>query len=116
MDHAALLAKLQKYRIEGRALQWIKEFLFGRKQSVIVEDEKSSFQPVISGVPQGTVLGSIRFIIYINEQLNSVKNNKRFSFADDTKLLGPTERMKSVPKGIPGLSNKMVCPKQHGPS
>ena len=116
VDHAVLLAKLQKYGIEGRALKWIKEFLLGRKQTVVVEGKKSSFQPVISGVPQGTVLGSIRFIIYINEQLNSVKNNERFSFADDTKLLGPTERMKSVPKGIPGLSNKMVCPKQHGPS
>ena len=91
-----LLAKLKRYGIQGRALNWIKAFLLDRKQTVVVEGQKSSFQPVISGVPQGTVLGPVLFVIFINDLLESIRSSKGFGFADDTKLIGAISGMESV--------------------
>ena len=54
VDHNILLAKAKRYGIQGKTLQWLTEFLKDRLQTVVVEGEKSSFQIVMSGVPQGT--------------------------------------------------------------
>ena len=67
VDHQILLKKLHRYGIRGKMLEWIKDFLTNRFQTVVVEGEKSSFQIVISGVPQGTVLGPIFFLLYIDD-------------------------------------------------
>ena len=85
--HNILLAKAKRYGITGKTLQWLAEFLKNRLQTVVVEGEKSSFQIVISGVPQGTVLGPILFILYIDDQLDTLLTALGKVFADDTKLI-----------------------------
>ena len=86
VDHQILLAKLKKYGITGKAHAWVAEFLTNRFQTVVVEGRKSTFQAVISVVPQGTVLGPLLFILYINNIIEVLKTAKGLCFADDTKL------------------------------
>ena len=87
VDHQVLLAKMKMYGINGKFYDWIKDFLSNRSQTVVVDGSKSSFQEVKSGVPQGTVLGPVFFILYVIDMVMSAKNSKTLTFADDTKLL-----------------------------
>ena len=72
-----------EYGIRGKTLSWIKAFLNGRSQTVILEGDYSEEVPVTSGVPQGSVLGPIMFLIYINDLPDKVKSQVRL-FSDDT--------------------------------
>ena len=87
VDHQVLLAKMKMYGISGKVYDWIKNFLSDRSQTVVVDGAKSSFQEVKSGVPQGTVLGPVFFILYVIDMVMSAKNSKTLTFADDTKLM-----------------------------
>ena len=86
VDHKILLHKLSLLGIQGKLLSWIEDFIANRIQHVIVEGEKSNKATVISGVPQGTVLGPILFIIYINDLTEAIKYSQMLVFADDTKF------------------------------
>ena len=85
VPHQRLATKLQKYGIEGNTLRWIQSFLTGRKQQVIVNGCKSSFKEVLSGIPQGSVLGPILFVIFINDLPEIVSCGIKL-FADDAKI------------------------------
>ena len=87
VDHNILLAKLKCYGIRGKLYDWLEEFLTNRKQAVVVEGTKSRFEEVLSGVPQGTVLGPVLFIVHINDQLEALRSSKGSMFADDSKLM-----------------------------
>ena len=82
-----LLFKLECYGIMGLLLRWIKCFLCNRTQCVVLEHCHSSFTKVISGVPQGSVLGPILLLIYINGMDTVCSGNTHLQlFADDAKL------------------------------
>ena len=85
VPHQRLLAKLRAYGVDGALLRWITAFLGDRKQRVVVEGEHSGWTEVCSGIPQGSVLGPILFLIFINDLPNAVKSSTKL-FADDTKL------------------------------
>ena len=82
VPHNRLLCKLQNYGIRGNTLNWITNFLKSRKQRVVVSGDFSDWVDVISGVPQGTVLGPLLFLVYINDLPDNISSEVRL-FADD---------------------------------
>jgi ribonuclease P/MRP protein subunit RPP40 len=86
VDHKILLKKLSSFGIGGNLLRWINSFLSGSKQYVVVERLESGTIIVLSGVPQGTVLGPLLFLLYINDMEEVVKHCLLKIFADDSKL------------------------------
>jgi hypothetical protein len=82
VPHQRLLHKLDWYGIRGDTLTWISNWLINRTQTVVVDGEKSDEAAVISGVPQGTVLGPLLFILYVNDIEESTSSSIKL-FADD---------------------------------
>ena len=86
VPHFRLLSKLESFGIKGKILDVITDFLTGRTMQVCVEGKWSKIKNVLSGVPQGSVLGPLLFILYINDLPDSVKSKIKL-FADDLKLI-----------------------------
>ena len=83
VNHFKLLYKLQIHGVHGKTLGWIESFLMGRRRTVVLNGKNSAELQVLSGVPQGSVLGSILFMLYINGLPDSLQSQVRL-FADDT--------------------------------
>lgn len=91
LDHNILLHKLYHYGIRGTAYNWFDSYLTDRKHSVKIKCENkthySKLQSINTGVPQGSVLGPLLFLIYVNDLQNSLELLKSINFADDTNLI-----------------------------
>ncbi|BHF62672.1 hypothetical protein SprV_0200565700 [Sparganum proliferum] len=88
VPHKRLIYKLSEIGIRGRLLTWITDFLTGRSQTVCIEASTSTPTPVLSGVPQGSVLGPLLFLVYINDCVDDL-GCSAILFADDVKLWRP---------------------------
>ena len=93
VDHKRLLRKLKSIGISDKVLNWLNSFLSNREQTVIINGKKSRSEKVQSGVPQGTVLGPILFIIYINDITQVIRHSYIKIFADDSKLVKAIKSM-----------------------
>ena len=86
LDHNILLSKLQYYGLTDTPLKWFSSYLSERQQYVELDGLKSSTAPINTGVPQGSILGPLLFIIYINDINNASKIFNASLYADDTSL------------------------------
>ena len=85
VPHRRLLYKLGYYGIRGSTHKWISSWLSERSQKVVLDGQASDPVPVLSGVPQGSVLGSVLFLIFINDLPDNIRSSVRL-FADDCVL------------------------------
>ena len=84
IHHGILLQKLEYYGIQGYALQWFEQYLIYRTQCVRLGNSLSDIKPISKGVPQGSVLGPILLLLYVNDLPQHIKNEQCNMFADDT--------------------------------
>ena len=88
IDHSMLLKKIENYGIKETNLAWFRSYLINRKQYIqITNDNKSDLRNTTCGVPQGSILGPLLFLVYVNDLPSSTKILNSIMFADDTNLL-----------------------------
>ena len=87
VNHDILLQKMNRYGIRGPIYDWFKSYLSDRLQFVSILGYDSNKQSITHGVPQGSVLGPLLFLIYINDLHNAIKYSETYLFADNTNLL-----------------------------
>ena len=83
VSHTVLSSKLSTYGIKGVELEWLTNYLFRRKQQVVIQNTKSECE-FSCGVPQGTILGPVLFLLYFNHFSKSLSKSEVLMFADDT--------------------------------
>ena len=96
VDHSILVTKLNHYGVRGPSLEWFKSYMSDRNQFVHVNNVSSTTKPVKHGVPQGSVLGPLLFIIFINDLHRAISNSTVHHFADDTNLLLSNKSLKKL--------------------
>ena len=100
VDHYILLNKLDHYGVRGVANRWFKSYLMNRKQFVTINGSNSNLENMQFGVPQGSVLGPLLFLIYINDLHTAITYSVTRHFADDTNLLITNKSPKQLKKRL----------------
>ena len=95
MNHQILLNKLDKYDIRGVANTWINSYLTNRKQFVSFNDNVPAAKTVLCGVPQGSILGPLLFLLHVNDIVNVSHNIFPMFFPDDTNVFIDGENLNS---------------------
>ena len=98
VNHDILLSKLEHYGVRGCALEWFRSYLSDRKQYVSVNGSNSSLLSINCGVPQGSVLGPLLFLLYINDLPNASKKLSFYLFADDTNIYYESKDLSDLTK------------------
>ena len=100
MNYDILLKKKNHYGFRGKINEWFRSYLCERNQKVAINGISSESRVIHHGVPQGSVLGPILFLLYTNDLHNCIKHSTTFHFADDTNLLNISHNYKKLIKEV----------------
>ena len=112
VPHDCLTQVLEYYNFDKYIVDWIRSFLSQRRQRVVLNDCESTWHDVKSGIPQGSVLGPVLFVIYINTMVDRITDSEVFLYVDDTKVFHEISNMNDVEALQADLNNMLDWSKE----
>ena len=108
ISHSVLLSKLQAYGITDNELNWLTDYLFNRKQVVQYNETFSNSCPVFTGVPQGSIIGPLLFLIHFNDAHRSLEHTNIVTYADDTVIFTSSSEMNIIESHLNQDANSLA--------